>query len=87
MKTFIDRTSDFLDVEELKDIGRNLRNKTAYIVCTSISDDADSSFINSFKSTFEYLGMNYGGYVHANCENGYNPIEYKDDVDKFIDSI
>jgi len=87
MKTFIDRTSDFLDIEELKDIGRKLRNKTAYIVCTSISDDADSSFINSFKSTFEYLGMNYGGYVHANCENGYNPVEYKDDVDKFIGSI
>jgi len=87
MKTFIDRTSDFLDVEDLKDIGRRLRNKTAYIVCTSISDDADSSFINSFKSTFEYLGMNYGGYVHANCENGYNPIEYKDDVDTFIDSV
>lgn len=87
MKTFIDRTSDFLDVEKLKDIGRGLRNKTAYIVCTSISDDADSSFINSFKSTFEYLGMNFGGYVHANCENGYNPVEYKDDVDKFINSI
>jgi len=87
MKTFIDRTSDFLDVEELKDIGRSLRNKTAYIVCTSISDDADSSFINSFKSTFEYLGMNYGGYVHANCVNGYSPDEYKDDVDKFINSI
>jgi len=87
MKTFIDRTSDLLDVEELKDIGRMLRDKTAYLVCTSISDDADSSFINSFKNTFEYLGMNYGGYVHANCENGYNPIEYRDDVDKFINLI
>ena len=87
MKTFIDRTSDFLDVEELKDIGRSLRNKTAYIVCTSISEDADSSFINSLKSTFEYLGMIYGGYVHANCENGYNPVKYKQDVDKFINSI
>jgi len=87
MKTFIDRTSDFLDVEDLKDIGRRLRNKTAYIACTSISDDADSSFINSFKSTFEYLGMDYGGYVHANCENGYNHVKYIEDVDKFINSI
>ena len=87
MKTFIDRTSDFLDVEDLKDIGRRLRNKTVYIVCTSISDDADSSFINSLKSTFEYLGMNYGGYVHANCENGYNQDKYVEDVDKFINSI
>lgn len=87
MKTFIDRISDFLDIEELKDMGRRLRGKTAYIVCTSISEDADSSFINSFKDTFEYLGMNFGGYVHANCENGYNPVRYKDDVDKFINSI
>nr|MCS5593016.1 NAD(P)H-dependent oxidoreductase [Porticoccaceae bacterium] len=34
MKIFIDRTSDLLDVEELKSIGRRLRNKTAYVVCT-----------------------------------------------------
>ena len=84
MKTFIDRTSDFLDVEELKDIGRKLRNKTAYIVCTSISNDADSSFITSLKDTFEYLGMSYGGYTHANCENGYIPAEYEADVARFV---
>ena len=51
MKVFIDRTSDFLDLEELKDIGRRLRGKSAYIVCTSISDDADGSFLGSFKDT------------------------------------
>lgn len=87
MKIFIDRTSDFLDVEELKDIGRRLRDKTAYIACTSISSDADNSFLNSFKDTFEYLGMSYGGYIHANCENGYIRDNYKDDVDKFISLI
>jgi len=87
MKVFIDRTSDFLDVEELKDIGRKLKNKTAYIVCTSISQDADSSFINGFKNTFKYLGMNYGGYVHANCENGYVPDDYMNDVSKFVELV
>ena len=84
MKIFIDRTSDFLDVEELKDIGRRLRNKTAYIVCTSISDDADDNFLGSLQKTFKYLGMKYGGHVHANCENGYEEEKYKDDVEKFI---
>ena len=84
MKIFIDRTSDFLDLEELKDIGRRLREKTAYVVCTSISSEADRSFINSFKDTFEYLGINYGGHIHANCENGYSPKEYREDVDKFV---
>lgn len=87
MKIFIDRTSDFLDVEELKDIGRRLRKKTAYVVCTSISSEADRSFLNSFKDTFGYLGMNYGGHVHANCENGYSPNEYKEDVNKFVQSV
>lgn len=84
MKVFVDRTSDFLDVDHLKDIGRQLRNKTAYIVCTSISSDADASFINSFKDTFNYLGVKYGGYIHANCENGYEPENYKQDVEKFL---
>jgi len=87
MKTFIDRTSDFLDLEEFKNIGRRLRGKTAYIVCTSISSEADQSFLNSFKDTFEYLGMNYGGHVHANCENGYFPDEYMEDVSKFVKSV
>ncbi|EGG92793.1 hypothetical protein IMCC1989_26 [gamma proteobacterium IMCC1989] len=87
MKIFIDRTSDFLDLEELKDIGRRLRKKMAYIVCTSISSDADSSFINSLKDTFEYLGMKYGGYVHANCENGYIQENYRQDVNSFLSSV
>lgn len=84
MKIFIDRTSDLLDIDELKDIGRQLREKTAYVVCTSISSEADPSFLNSFKDTFEYLGMNYGGYIHANCEDGYNPQLYQEDINKFL---
>ncbi len=84
MKVFIDRTSDFLDVDELKDIGRQLREKVAYIVCTSISSDADNSFMNSLKDTFRYLGMQYGGYIHANCEEGYIQERYQQDVDRFV---
>ncbi len=84
MKIFIDRTSDFLDLEELKEMGRRLRNKSGYVVCTSISDEASQSFISAFKDTFEYLGMNYGGHVHANCENGYRPEEYIEDVTEFV---
>lgn len=87
MKTFIDRTSDFLDLEELKNIGRRLRGKMSYIVCTSISDDADSSFLGSLRDTFVYLGMQYGGYVHANCEDGYVRENYQQDVEKFVNSV
>lgn len=84
MKVFIDRTSDLLDVEELKQIGRKLRGKTGYVVCTSISKEADSSFIGAFKNTFEYLGMHYGGHIHANCEDGYLPARYREDVERFL---
>lgn len=84
MKVFIDRTSDFLDVDELNGIGRQLREKMAYIVCTSISSDADNSFMNSLKDTFRYLGMQYGGYIHANCEEGYIQERYQQDVDRFV---
>ena len=87
MKIFLDRTSDFLDLEELKDVGRLLREKIAYIVCTSISSDADSSFINSLTDTFGYLGMKYGGYVHANCEDGYIQDNYRQDVKKFLQLV
>lgn len=84
MKVFIDRCSDFLDVEELKEMGRELRQKTAYIVSTSISEDADEAFLSSLKNTFAYLGMRYGGRVHANCEDGYLPDNYQKDVAGFL---
>lgn len=84
LKVFIDRTSDFLDVDDLKHIGRKLRGKVGYVVCTSINNEADRSFINSFKDTFEYLGMKYGGHLHANCKDGYFPDNYAEDVDRFV---
>ncbi|WP_409526101.1 flavodoxin family protein [Nitrincola sp. MINF-07-Sa-05] len=84
MKVFIDRTSDFLDIDDIKHVGRRLRGKVGYVVCTSISEEADSSFINSFKDTFTYLGMKYGGHVHANCDGGYVPELYIEDVRRFV---
>lgn len=87
MKIFIDRMSDFLSVNEFKDKGRKLRGKAAYVICTSISPVADQSFVNSFKSTFEYLGMSYGGHIHANCSNGYIADHYATDVNDFVKSV
>ena len=83
MKTFIDRTSDFLAVEALKTMGRQLRGKTGYIVCTSVSSQADASFVNSIRMTFEHLGMRYGGHLHANCREGYVAAEYAEEVSRF----
>lgn len=84
MKIFLDRISDYLDIPELLNKGRALRGKTAWVVSTSISDEPSSPFLDCFKMTFDYLGMNYGGYIHANCLHGYAPEEHESKIKAFI---
>ncbi|WNC70441.1 NAD(P)H-dependent oxidoreductase [Thalassotalea psychrophila] len=83
MKKFLDRISDLLDLPHLLDSGRRLRGKTAFVVCSSASTQASNSFISAFKETFEYLGMYYGGFLHANCADGYQENNYVDDLNSF----
>jgi multimeric flavodoxin WrbA len=73
MKCFFDRTTDFLDLPELRDEARRLRGKTAYVVCTSVYEEVPRSFIGAFQENFGYFGMRFGGIAHANCEDGYDP--------------
>ena len=87
MKIFIDRMSDFLSVESLKDKGRELRNKAGYVVSTSISEEVDPSFINSFSDTFGYLGIKYGGFVHLNCNKGFDLSADKKNIDHFVTKL
>ena len=84
MKVFIDRTSDLLDIQEWKEIGRKLRKISAFVVCTSINKEADPTFLKAFQMTFEYFGMRYGGHLHADCENGYTQSAYEEDVAHFL---
>jgi multimeric flavodoxin WrbA len=76
MKVFLDRISDFLDLPELLDDGRRLRGKRAYVVCTSIYDEAPASFVAAFADTFNYLGMRFEAVAHANCSDGYLPSRH-----------
>jgi multimeric flavodoxin WrbA len=76
MKVFLDRITDFLDLPELLDAGRRLRGKTGYVVCTSIYDQEPKPFVDTFRDTFEYLGMRYGGLAHVNCSDGYAPAQH-----------
>ena len=71
MKVFLDRISDFIELPDLLPEGRRLRGKRAYVVCTSISDEASGAFMSAFRETFEYLGIHFGGAVHINCRDGY----------------
>ena len=84
MKVFIDRISDLLDLEDLLEQGRRLRGKTAFVVRTSICEAAAPEFVGTFSETFGYLGMCFGGVLHANCQNGYEPGNYQRDIREFV---
>lgn len=83
MKIFLDRMTDFLDLPDLQAGGRRLRGKTAYIVCTSIYDEAPPSFVGALRDTFDYLGMRFGGIAHANCSDGYSPVQHDPEARRF----
>jgi multimeric flavodoxin WrbA len=87
MKIFVDRISDLLDLPDLLAKGRRLRGKDAHVLCTSIEDEATPCFVTAFRETFNYLGMRYGGLLHANCRDGYVPALYERDVNAFLDQL
>jgi multimeric flavodoxin WrbA len=76
MKAFFDRIVDFLDLPELQDEARRLRDKTGWVACTSIYDEAPASFVGAFRDNFAYYGMQFGGLVNANCSDGYDPARH-----------
>lgn len=84
MKAFLDRITDFLDLPELLADGRRLRGKTAYVVSTSIYEEAPKAFVDAFTETFAYLGMRYGGMAHANCADGYDPARHEAEAERFV---
>ena len=84
MKKFLDRISDLLDLPQLLNSGRQFRGKNAYVLCSSVSKEVSSSFISAFEETFDYLGMTFGGYIHANCVEGYQVENYADDISAFM---
>jgi multimeric flavodoxin WrbA len=87
LKAFLDRISDVLDLPDLKESGRLLRTKTAYVVCTSASDEPSPPFMDAFRATFRYLGIGFGGYVHANCSDGGLPSTLGEDIERFVKSV
>ncbi len=84
MKVFLDRTTDFLDLEELRAEARRLRGKVAYVACTSVYDSPPPLFVNAFADNFAYLGMRFGGLAHLNCAEGYDPAAGEAEADRFV---
>ncbi len=76
MKIFLDRISDYLDLPDLLEQGRQLRGKTGFVLCTSVYDAPSPPFIGAFTRTFDYLGMRYGGCLHLNCSQSQGKSGY-----------
>jgi len=87
MKILFDRISDFLELPDLLPEGRRLRGKKAYVVCTSASDEASAEFIAVFREIFNYLGMQFGGFAHINCRDGYLPAQHDPEATAFADTV
>jgi multimeric flavodoxin WrbA len=87
MKVFLDRLSDLLDLPDLLAEGRRLRGKNAYVACTSICEEPAVEFMGAFIETFRYLGMHFGGAVHANCRDGYAPAAHDPQALAFSDLV
>lgn len=83
MKAFLDRISDLLELPDLLEKGDQLKMKRAYVLCTSVYDKVPEPFIGAFRDTFSYLGMRFGGCLHANCRNGYRSALYESDITTF----
>jgi len=80
MKVFLDRLSDLLDLPDLLATGRRLRGKAGFVLCSSLDSDPSPVFVSAWQETFAYLGMRYGGLLHADCTGGYAPERYEGDV-------
>jgi multimeric flavodoxin WrbA len=87
MKVFLDRISDLLELPDLLPEGRRLREKNAYVACTSIGNEPSAAFMGAFLETFDYLGMHFGGVAHVNCQDGYLPAIHDSEAVAFATHV
>ena len=64
MKLFIDRITDYMDQEALQPKLRDMRSKQFSLLSNSIMSAAPNAFIDMFKHTFTYLGMEFVEHHH-----------------------
>jgi hypothetical protein len=87
MKVFLDRISDLLAIPELREEGRRLRGKNAYVVCTSVGEAPDAQFLGAWRETFSYLGMHWSGVAHANCRDGLSAARLESTASAFAAQV
>jgi multimeric flavodoxin WrbA len=68
MKLFIDRITDYMDDEALKPKLRGLRSKHFSVLSNASSSEAPACFVEQFKNTFSYLGMQFINHNHKSTQ-------------------
>ena len=85
MKCFFDRITDLITLR--KELGRKLRGKEMSVLSCSGGNDLDKAFIQPFKASAEYLGMNFRGHQHSWLEEGQINDQLKKDLYEFAKKL
>ncbi len=85
MKTFFDRISDCLTIEE--ETGRKLKGMEMAVISSGSDKILKKGFHMPFLESAKYLGMDYVTDVHCWIENETIPDVVKIKIDKFIKAI
>ena len=86
-KSFFDRFTDLITLEQQKHKGKKLREKDFYVFATSAHDTPPASFISPLQNTLDYLGWQYRGLMHINCKMGFDPIVAKSLCERMAKSM
>ena len=82
MKLFFDRLSDLLTIE--KALGRALNGKSCSILATGTDTKAPDCFIEPFKLTAKYFGINYTGILYCCCKENFIVEEHITKIEAYI---
>jgi multimeric flavodoxin WrbA len=85
MKVFFDRFTDLLTVH--KDLGRSLRGIKCSVISTGTDEKLPACFLDQFKLTFEYLGLDFVGCHYSPCPEAFSLHSNKDQIEGFIHNV
>jgi multimeric flavodoxin WrbA len=82
MKMFLDRLSDLITIE--KDMGRQLRKKSAALLATGSDLTAPPCFEDIFQRTYNYLGITYQGFLYCPCDDDIEMHRHTATIEDFV---
>lgn len=71
-RRFFDRFTDLTELPDLKPKGKQLRDKSFYLLATSANPKLPASFTYPVEKTLEYLDWPFFETLHVNCKGGYD---------------